>query len=344
MSLNNNIVWIDNLRVLATISVIFLHVSCPLLYKFETNPNWWCGNIYDSIMRFCVPVFVMITGALLLPKEYDLKYFIKSKVTRIIFPFLFWSFMYLLFNLFVKKTRGENSNILDTFNFTLIYIKKGSSYHLWYVYMIIGIYLFIPIISKWIKICSEKEILYFLIIWVITIILNIPFINNFAPNFNLTYFSGYLGFLILGYYLSKKTFKNLKSLRQISILLFLTGALITIFGTYFLSSRNGFYSDFFHNFLTINVLIMAVGFFLYFKNLKINNITVIKIRNFISKYSYGIYLVHVLILTILYKIGFNFKLINPFIGIPIISLLCLIISSLTIHYMNKLPFGKYFAG
>jgi surface polysaccharide O-acyltransferase-like enzyme len=184
MNLNNNynnIVWIDNLRVLATISVVFLHVSCPLLYKFESNPDWWCGNIYDSTVRFCVPIFVMITGALLLPKQYDLTHFLKSKVIRILFPFLFWSFVYLLFNLFVKKTRGENLTLIDTINYVIISIKKGTSYHLWYVYMIIGVYLFIPIISKCIKICSEKEILYFLIIWGVTIILNIPLINNITP-------------------------------------------------------------------------------------------------------------------------------------------------------------------
>lgn len=344
MSLNNNIAWIDNLRVLATISVVFLHVSCPLVYNFGSNSNWWCGNIYDSIMRFCVPIFVMITGALLLPKEYDLIHYLKSKVSRIIFPFLFWSFVYLLFNLFVKMIKGENLVQMDTFKFVLHNIKNGSSFHLWYIYMIIGIYLLIPIISKHIKICTENEILYFLIIWVITIILSIPFIEKYAPNFNLNYFSGYLGYLILGYYLSIKKFDNLKRTNFISVFMFIIGTLITIFGTYFLSLRNGFYSDFFYKYLTINVLFSAIGVFVFVKNLEIKNTRIIKIRNFISKYSYGIFLVHMIVLIIINQIGLNISLINPFIGIPLISILCLVISTFTVHYMNKLPLGKYYAG
>ena len=100
----NTIVWIDNLRILATISVIFLHVSSPLLYNFEGKEdlNWWTGNIYDGTVRFCVPVFVMLTGSLMLSKDYDLNDFLKIKLMRIIIPFLFWSVIYILYGLVSK--------------------------------------------------------------------------------------------------------------------------------------------------------------------------------------------------------------------------------------------------
>jgi surface polysaccharide O-acyltransferase-like enzyme len=82
--------WADNLRVIAIFSVILVHVMDPL---FENNPSvspvWWIGNIYGSFVRYCVPIFVMLTGALILPKDYELKYFLKKKFIRNFFLFFF---------------------------------------------------------------------------------------------------------------------------------------------------------------------------------------------------------------------------------------------------------------
>jgi len=75
--------WISNLRVIATISVIMLHVSAELLLSSFTNPpnaSWNIANLYDSLVRYCVPVFVMITGALMLPQEIELTAFFSEKI------------------------------------------------------------------------------------------------------------------------------------------------------------------------------------------------------------------------------------------------------------------------
>ncbi|POR16914.1 hypothetical protein BWK58_15200, partial [Flavobacterium columnare] len=94
---NENLYWITSLRVLATFSVIFLHTSAEILYQYgkTSNANWWIGNIYDSSVRFCVPIFLMISGALILSKDYkNITEYLKKRVLRIIFPFLFWSIVY----------------------------------------------------------------------------------------------------------------------------------------------------------------------------------------------------------------------------------------------------------
>lgn len=343
----NRIVWTNNLRVLATISVIFLHVSGQILIQYGTVSNfvWWIGNLYDGSVRFCVPVFVMLTGALLLPKTYKLSEFLRKRFLRIILPFLFWSFVYILFALNTKLLQNHNITTLEIITWALDLLKSGSSTHLWYIYMIIGIYLFIPILSKWIQNSDEKLILYFLIIWLIDMILSQPIFENFNTDIDLSYFSDFIGYLVLGYYLSIKTFKySKKTINIAAILLIFTGIIITILGTYFLSCNDGKFNQYFYGYLTTNTLIVSIGIFVIFKNWDSTNPKLLNIVDFISKYSYGIYLVHVLVLLYLSKIGIDYSLMNPIFSIPITSFLCLMFSILIIYVLNKMPYGKYISG
>lgn len=348
-SLNtNNLSWTTNLRVVATISVIFLHVTSEILYQYGkiSNSIWWTGNIYDSVVRFCVPVFVMLTGVLLLAKKYELNDFLKKRFLRIILPFLFWSLIYALVSLNDKISAGNHEmSFFEIVKWLISQLKNGSSLHLWYIYMIIGIYLFIPIISKWIQNATEKEILYFIFIWLFTLFINQPVLSKFRVNINLTYFSGFIGYVVLGYYLSVKSFAISKLvIRIISLFLILTGVTITIFGTYFLSLQNNSFQEYFYNYTTLNVLIASIGVFMFFKNVEISNPLFIRIANFISQYSYGVYLVHVLVLRFMGAMEINYNFINPIFAIPLVTILCLLISISIIYIVNKLPLGKYISG
>ncbi|NJK87243.1 MAG: acyltransferase family protein [Bacteroidales bacterium] len=148
----------------------------------------------------------MLTGALLLPKEYELGFFLKKRFLRIVIPFLFWSLIYITYHLGQDIYHGEMKSLSQAIDLILTELSQGADYHLWYIYMIIGIYLFIPVIGKWVRASTEKEILYFLVIWLITTFLNLPIPMKYKPDFNLVYFTGYIGYPILGYYLSKKEF------------------------------------------------------------------------------------------------------------------------------------------
>jgi len=141
-----------------------------------------------------------------------------------------------------------------------------------------------------------------------------------------------------------KSIKNKSKTNLISLFLIVTGIGITIFGTYFCSYYKGEFSDIFLGYLTPNVLMVSIGIFMFFKNNDITNRHPPKMIGFISKYSYGIYLIHVLILFFLTKVGITSKLINPLLGIPLTTLLCLTISALLIYILNKLPWGKYISG
>lgn len=344
---NNKTAWTNNLRAVATFSVIFLHVSSGILSQYGSVSNfiWWTGNIYDSIVRFCVPSFLMLTGALMLNKNYELNDFLKKKFFRIVLPFMFWSFFYISFALKNKLSQKPEMSIFEILKWSFNLFKNGSSFHLWYVYMIIGIYLFIPILNKWIQNANEKEILYFIFLWLFTLLIELPFLSKLKINIDLTYFTGFLGYLVLGYYLSIKKFRfSKKATKLIATSLIFLGVITTILGTYFLSKRDGQFNSFFYDYLTINVLIATVGFFLFFKNLNISNCIILKTINFISKYSYGIYLVHILVLKFMETLGINYKFIEPIFAIPLTTLICLLISTLVIYSINNLPYGKYISG
>ncbi|PXY45358.1 acyltransferase [Flavobacterium hydrophilum] len=344
---DNNLNWVKNLRVLATISVIVLHTASEILYQYGTIASsvWWIGNVYDSAVRFCVPIFLMLTGTLFLNKEYELYDFLKNRFSRIILPFLFWSIIYAFFILRNKILENPELSFFEICRLTFFLFKDGTYYHLWYVYMIIGIYLFVPILNKWIQNATEKEILYFILIWIVTLFFNQPIVSKARINIDLIYFSGYIGYLVIGYYLSIKSFRyNVKKVRFISIVLIFTGTTIAIFGTYFLTKRANHFIDYFYGNFALSTIISSVGIFLLFKNLKISNPLLIRIIDFINKYSYGIYLAHILVLKLLEFLGITYSFINPVLAIPMITILCLCISSFIIFSINKLPYGRHISG
>lgn len=332
--------WPDILRALATLAVIILHTASPILNQFETIPvtSWHIGNIYDSLTRFCVPVFFMLSGALLLSKDYSLKDFLSKRFLRIIPPLIFWSLIYIVYTIF--DSNKTFSSFLDLSLFVLLKLFKGSQFHLWFIYTLLGLYLLVPILRKWIKNASKNEILYFLLIWICTIIYAIPHLNDYLPKINLMNFSGYLGYMVLGYYLSNmKSFKKSKS-----FLLYSIGVIVTILGTYYLTSKNGAFNSTFYGYLTPNVLLSSTGIFLLIKEIHITSSIVKLMVSKISKYSYGIYLVHILVLELLLKLGLNWQITNPVISIPVIAILTILISWLIIYLGNKIKFLSRLVG
>lgn len=326
--------------MVATIAVIVLHVSAPILYRYGkiSDVYWHIGNFYDGMVRFCVPIFFMLSGALLLSKDYKLSFYLKNRFWRIVPALIFWSLIYIFYDYFVEG--GESFSLINFIKMVLINILYGSKYHLWFVYTLMGLYLFVPILRRWIKNSSDNEILYFLIIWFATIIYSVPYFSIYLPRITLINFSGYIGYLVLGYYLFNLTVIK----KYIPIIFIAFGVGVTIYGTYFLTHRKNEFSDYFYGYLTPNVIVYSIGVFLILKQLVIKNKKIKSLVLFLSNQSFGIYLVHILVLTLLNEIGLSWKFANPIISIPVTSIICLLISSVAIHLLRKIRYGNYISG
>ena len=328
--MKNRIVWLDVVRFVALFTVVCCHSSDPFNYVFgETTESlediqFW-GAVYGSLVRPCVPLFVMITGALLLPVKTDnTRAFYKKRISRVFWPFLTWSVVYALFPWITGILGFSPESILIFFPFSGEEAAQQSlalsmqsvanipmnfsniGVHMWYIYLLIGLYLYLPIFSAWVEKTTEKGKLWFLAAWGVTLL--VPYYQQLvAPYlwgscswnsfYMLYYFAGFNGYLLLGHYLRHHDFSWKKTL-GFGIPMFLIGYAVTYFG--FTSVRAlPEYSDelleLFFTFCSLNVAMMTIPVFLTFKKV---NVTSPKIQRFLGNLTvcgFGIYMIHYLL-------------------------------------------------
>ncbi|WP_248723502.1 acyltransferase [Seonamhaeicola sp. ML3] len=331
ISASENQFGISLLRIISTISVIIIHVSGPLVVQYGeiSQFKWNVANVFDSFSRYSIPMFFMISGALLLNRDYNLKDFLKKRFIKILPAFLVWSLVYSIANRYFF-----NNEIFD--------LKKvfrdifyGSEYHLWFVYVLLGLYLFTPILRPWIKNATSKNVLYVLGVWVVTLFAAIPVLNNYLPKIDLAYFSGFIGYFILGFYLTNWNTKS----RLMAVLAIVSGLSITVLGTYFMTIRNGGFYDFFYEYLSLNALMVSYGVFVSLNKIKPSNIRVNRISNIVSQCCYGIFLMHPLVLKLFNLIGFNVYLMNPLLSIALVSVTCFLTCFIIVFGLRQLKIG-----
>jgi surface polysaccharide O-acyltransferase-like enzyme len=210
----------------------------------------------------------------------------------------------------------------------------GSSFHLWFVYTLLGLYLFIPILRKWLFHATTSEVRYFLVIWAVTLFLEIPAVLPWVNSIELRYFAGYIGYLVLGHYLVHHSTFRVPS--WIHWALLMLGSAATILGTQWLTTRDGHFNDQFHRYLTLNVAFAAIGVFQIIRGMVAPH-WLVRIMRSISLHSYGIYLVHVLVLTLMSLAGLKFLWLDLILRIPLLTLVCLAISWCTMGLLHQIP-------
>jgi surface polysaccharide O-acyltransferase-like enzyme len=333
--------WPSHLRALATIAIVVLHTSAPVLYLINevSISTWFIGNIYNSSTRFAVPVFFMISGAMLFNQDYNLKTFFIKRFKRILPPLIFWSIVYMLyFNVF--DNLGNNWFFAVIIKIIKNLFTGSSCYHLWFVYTLMGLYFSVPIMRTWVKYASKKEIRYFLLIWLISTVYCSSYLKEFLPTIELVNFSGFLGYMVLGYYLSKINYHK----KYILVLFFGLSIVFTIFSTYYVSDRDSAYNGTFYSAFLANNLIASTSIFLLIKNLTIRSQIISTLLLKIDSCSYGIYLSHILILLFIENHGINWRFTYPIFSIPITAIVTISISMLIIHIGRKFKITKLLMG
>lgn len=341
-SVKTNIGYIENLRFIALFGVILLHASSPLVTLFaEIERSWWvAGNFFDSFSRFCVPVFVMITGALLLGKDIRLNDFLKKRFTRVVLPLIFYTLVFCGYKIYANNG-PDTFTVFETAKWFFNQFRYGAFYHFWYVYMILGLYLFIPILNPWVRYGSKKEVQYFLGIWVVAVLFGQTYFKKFSINIELMYFSGFIGYLVLGFYLHTYLSWPAKKLLTVGGGLFLLGFLVTFFGTDFLYTNANETKGMFYGYLTPNVLSQSAGVFMMVKSLSGEaSKGIVAINNI----GYGMYFIHALLLIFLAQNLPFLAQLHPGVGIPLKAVICLVLSYTVTFLISKIPGLRPFAG
>ncbi|MEG1403730.1 acyltransferase [Bacteroides sp.] len=322
---NQHVVWLDVVRLIAMFTVVCCHCTDPFNFYPGVAPNidqikLW-GAIYGSLLRPCVPLFVMITGALLLPVRGEASVFYKKRIPRVFFPFLIWSVIYNLFPWMTGLLGLDPKIILDFFPYSGEEVARQSfavsldyilhipfnfsilAVHMWYIYLLIGLYLYMPIFSAWVEKASERAKLYFLLAWGVTLL--IPYYNQFvAPYlwgtcswnaFGMLYaFAGFNGYLLLGHYLRNLDWSLGKTM-AIGLPMFVVGYLITFFGFRYITALPE-YSDemleLFFTYCSINVLLMTFPVFMLAKKVKVRSERTKRALANLTVCGFGIYMIH----------------------------------------------------
>ena len=282
----------DVTRAAGCAMVVMLHVSATFFYAF--GPLWIPAITFDALVRGCVPIFFMLSGALLLAKDEPILPFYRRRVLRIVPPLVFWTIVYVY--LF-----GDRSIPLAD---QIGYYMTRAYGHLWYFYTLLGLYLSAPYLRKMLRASSEREIRIFLFLWFffacILYQVRVLYAAWWDPtNFlGVQLFSGYLGFFVLGAYLQQYRPVTTTGGRWACALLFLGSSLASGILTFQHSLHVGKPDEsFYFGYLSPLVAIAAAAAFSFFTSItSLPNWLAVAVR-VVSDCSLGIYCLHVMIIS-----------------------------------------------
>jgi len=248
---NERIEYISLASVLSAIAVIFLHANeCVANFSFD---SWWfSANLIHSIFIFAVPLFFMISGAMLLDfnKKYNLKTYFSKRINKTVIPYIFWSIIGILFQIYflnsINISRIDLMFVFDCFlngNAIIVY---------WFFIPLFELYILFPLVSKFVD--TKKNCF--------LVMLGLFFINFvlFFYNVNLI---GYLFFAVFGFYVHKYGLS--KKIRIILYLLALFGFFANSFGSYYISIVSGKLFRSYINYTFIPAMLYPCGLFVFIK-------------------------------------------------------------------------------
>lgn len=331
---NKRALWLDIVKIFACFSVIANHV----VEEFMVNRigiakpfSFFLCSIQYSISRIAVPLFLMVTGVLLLKKDYTFKDVLK-KIIRILVPLI-------IFTLIIDYRWGVPYSIKSFFEGPI-----AEAY--WYLYVLISLYLMTPIIQKLIKKFEKKDYIYLFVICLI-----IPGIIDYLKFFNVEisslltndFFTALIVYQIMGVYL-KELEKNKKN-RNKAWILFTSSSFIYISTLIIFYLKEGRILSVYQDCANIFTGLMAISAFYLFryyfedKKIKFDNIIVN-----ISLTTFGIYLSHIVLQSDIINSAFimNTFNVNPIIAVLLSELLLFFICGIFIYLIRKIPFVDKF--
>ena len=339
---NGRIYYLDALRALGCLAVVLLHVSSKFTLETVGSLNYWLGITFDGISQFAVPLFVMVSGALHLKETYDFsKRKLNSQIGKLVVFFFGWSAIYcLVFTVLKNYVFGNQISFYD-----ILSALFSGPYHLWFIPMMVGLYLIVPLLRLWVKKENRKLVEYFLILTFLfnTLIpgavslLSYGFpqysdVFAFADGLWFRYGTGYVMYFVLGWYL--RTFEIVR--KKLVYSAGIAGVFISVVGTYILTVWKNDTSFFFGNF-SLGILSYSISIFTFVKSKFDNAGGVNRFVKLICDNSMGIYAMHTAVFplfTYILRIG------NAACAIPVEFLIAFLLPLLCTSLFKRIPILK----
>ena len=330
--------YIQWLRVFAAAAVIIAHTDGQTWGQIPFDSrDWMVLSMYDGLVRWPVLMFMMITGTIFLPRRTSLKSMVTKNIPRVLTAMVFWSAVYTLF----AWRAGTTEDLLLMF--------LNGHYHMWYLPFLCGVYLTIPFLQK---IAEDEKLTRQLLVLSCILGLLIPWGSNalsllwpatagvvttVADKFHVTFFAGLLALLPMGHLLHKTELSPAR--RRVIYGLGILGAVLTGVGTIWSTGKMGTYSSVFCTNASPTVIAPGVAIYVFAKY-NLNRLP--KAVAWVADHSFGVYLVHALVIEQLQRYGFHVLTVDPILGVPMVSVVAFAISLAISVLLSKIPVvGKY---
>ena len=359
------IVFLDYLRVFACFLVMVVHASenfygaagstdiaGPQSFLANESDRLWV-SLYDGFSRMSVPLFIIVSAYLLVPmkEEQTMWQFYRRRFLKVLPPFFVFMILYSTLPLLWGQIDGATS-LKDLSRIFLNFPTLAG--HLWFMYPLLSLYLFIPIISPWLRNASAKEERFFILLFALSTCM--PYISRWCGELwgqcfwneyhLLWYFSGYLGYLVMAHYIRVHLDWSRKKRLGVGVALWIIGAAWTIYSFYVQAVPGIVHStpvlEIGWAMCTINCVITTAGAFLVFTCIEQEKAP--RLVTEMSKLSYGVYLMHIFWLGLwvgIFKETWAWPTVT---AIPAIALSTFVCCYLTTKIISWVPGSKWIIG
>lgn len=335
----------DFLRVISIFFVIVIHItSVGLSFHEPTTGAYLANSLINSISRWAVPAFFMVSGALFLDprKELSIKKLYTRNILRIAICIVVWGFFYSLLDQLIYGTISAKSLLVAVYGI----ITGNTGYHLWFLYTLIMLYIATPLFRLITCHASKRQLEYALVVWIIFSLIAGQ-INSFAAEVRFDgalsqyvpfVITGYGGYFLLGHYLAMYPLKGTAKRIYIYIYIFaIVSVCVICGGKYVLLTAFKMANNFIEMPLGLFSCLIAVAVFTVSQNISVSD-TDARALSFLGQRTFGIYLIHVFFISLLYHIlGLRPDYCQPVLAILISSTGVFAASLLTSWIMSKIP-------
>lgn len=335
---------LDILRLLAMLAVIWVHVGGMETGSLPTSdPNCQWLIFMKSIMTWEIPVYVMTSGRFFLDPDREMPFSkILKAIGRLALAFVVWNAVYQTYYILTDSYTGLNWKGIASQ--ALI-----GPYHFWYLYMIGGMYLITPFLRK---IAEDRQLselfigLFLLFGFLTKYAVELPFLGTalsaMLDSIGMQFVLGYPGYYILGYYLYRYHLP-----RKQEMMLYICAGMLLLLGAaanVWQSVQDGVYTEWYTGYTAPNTAIVASAIYTFFVK-RVSRVRfskkAVSCITALSGYSFGVYLIHALILELFVAVGLNTAIAHPVLTMPVITLVAFLVTNGLVALIRGLPYiGK----